>query len=188
MAEPQRKRWTNAEVAALPYDEWHRYELIDGELFVSTAARYEHQMTQHRISFDLTSWSDVRQLGQVIPTPGVIFSDASGVIPDLVWVSRERLVGMLDDAGHLQGAPELVIEVLSPGRANERRDREIKLSLYSRYGVEEYWILNWRARTVTIYRRAGTELVLLGRLGTADVLTSPLLPGFSVSVARIFTW
>jgi len=76
MAEPQRTRWTVADVEALPYDEWRRYEVIDGELFVSTAARYEHQMTSNRISFELTSWNDVTELGQVIPTPGVIFSQS----------------------------------------------------------------------------------------------------------------
>lgn len=194
MAEPQRKRWTNAEVEALPYDEWRRYEVIDGELFVSTAARYEHQMTSNRISFDLTRWNDESQLGQVIPTPGVIFSESNGVTPDLVWISRDRLAGLLDAAGHFQGAPELVIEVLSPGRANERHDREVKLKLYSTYGVLEYWLLDWRKRTVAVYRRAeltgqqAAQLRLIGSLGAPDTLTSPLLPGFSVSVARIFNW
>jgi len=105
-----------------------------------------------------------------------------------VWVSRERLAGLLDDAGHLQGAPELVIEILSPGSTNERRDRETKLALYSRYGVVEYWLLDWRTRIILVYRRAESKLALVERLGAADTLTSPLLPGFNVAIARLFTW
>jgi Uma2 family endonuclease len=193
MAEPQRKRWTVAEVKALPYDEWRRYEVIDGELFVSTAARYEHQMTQKQIIVDLDHWNDDTRLGQVIPTPGVIFAESDGVIPDVVWVSRERLANLLDGAGHLQGAPELAVESLSPGRATERRDRQVKLRLYATYGVEEYWLVDWRKRTIAVYRRVEAEgqparqLRLVSTLSANETLTSPMLPGFSVAVARLFT-
>jgi len=107
-------------------------------------------------------------------------------MPDVVWVSRERLALIADSAGHLRGAPELVIEVLSAGRANERRDRDTKLDLYGRYGVDEYWLLDWRARTVTIFRRSGAALGLVARLMSGDTLTTPLLPGFSLPVARLF--
>jgi Uma2 family endonuclease len=71
-------------------------------------------------------------------TPGLIFSDTDAVIPDVVWVSHERLARLEDEAGPLRGAPELVVEVLSPGALNERRDREAKRKLYSAYGVQEY--------------------------------------------------
>lgn len=62
--------------------------------------------------------------------PAIIFSDADNVIPDVVWASHERLKYLLDEAGHLTGAPELVVEVLSPGEKNEKRDKETKLKLY----------------------------------------------------------
>ena len=65
--------------------------------------------------------------------------------PDVVWVSKERLAAVLRRDGKLHGAPDLVIEVLSPGAKNERRDREAKLKLYARRGVREYWIINWHA-------------------------------------------
>ena len=61
--------------------------------------------------------------------PGLIFADDDDVAPDVVWISRERLAGTLDQTGHLHTAPELVVEVLSPGSVNERRDREVKLKL-----------------------------------------------------------
>jgi len=76
------------------------------------------------------------------------FAEDEDVIPDLVWISRERKALAMDEQGHFQAAPELVVEVLSPGPANERCDRELKLKLYSRQGVLEYWIVAWRLRMV----------------------------------------
>jgi Uma2 family endonuclease len=79
-----------------------------------------------------------------------------------------------------------MVEVLSPGAANKRRDRQLKLDLYSREGVLEYWIVDWQARTVRVYRRDQTVLQLVATLRGAEVLTSPLLPGFSCSISRFW--
>ncbi len=87
------------------------------------------------------------------PSRLLVFTDADNVIPDVVWVSRERLAVLLDEAGHLTGAPELVVEVLSPDNENDRRDRELKLKLYSERGVQEYWIIDWQKQQVEAYRR-----------------------------------
>jgi Uma2 family endonuclease len=104
----------------------------------------------------------------------------------VVWVSQERLDNGIDDAGHLVVAPELIVEVLSPGDLNEQRDKEIKPKLYSRYGVQEYWIVNWQLKTLEIYRRAAVQLQLVSTLLVGDTLTSPLLPDFSIPMAEIF--
>ncbi len=64
------------------------------------------------------------------------------MIPDVVWASNDCLERLLDEAGHLTAAPELVVEVLSPGKKNEKRERVAKLKLYSVQGVHEYWIVN----------------------------------------------
>jgi Uma2 family endonuclease len=79
-----------------------------------------------------------------------------------------------------------MVEVLSPGEQNEQRDKEIKLKLYSRYGIQEYWIVNWQQQTLAIYRRIDAQLQLVATLITGDTLTSPLSPGFSTPVAQIF--
>jgi len=76
--------------------------------------------------------------------------------------------------------------VLSAGVTNERRDRDAKLKLYSRQGVQEYWIADWRLKTLEIYRRENAQLKLQMTLLVTDMLTSPLLPGFSCSVDRLF--
>jgi Uma2 family endonuclease len=179
-------RWTIADLEVMPDDEWRRYEIIDGELFVSKAPRIEHQDVCNGFAVGLTNWNDQTGLGKVVPGPGLIFGEADAVIPDLVWVSRERLALIVGDDGHLHGAPELVVEVLSPGTANERRDREAKLKLYSVQGVREYWIADWRAQTVVVYRRREAQLHLEATLGRGDTLTSPLLPGFALAVERLF--
>ena len=119
-------------------------------------------------------------------TPGLVFAEDDDVAPDLIWASKRRLAETLGPDGHLHGPPELVVEVLSPGASNRRRDLEVKLKLYSRRGVEEYWIADWQARTVTVYRRSGAGLELGATLGADDALSSPLLPGFSCLVAKVF--
>jgi Uma2 family endonuclease len=179
-------RWTSADVALLAADEWKRYEIIDGDLFVTRAPHVGHQDSIGQIYARLLSWSSDTGLGKPLITPGIIFSDADNVIPDLVWVSNERLAKIIDSEGHLTDAPELVVEVLSVGSANERRDREAKLKLYSLEGIQEYWIVDWRLQQVEVYRRENTQLQLIATLLGADQIDSPLLPGFHCQVACFF--
>lgn len=181
----ERIRWTNADLELLP-DNGNRYEIIDGELFVTRAPHWRHQKTCGRIYAALDAWSQSTGLGEPGITPGIIFSDTDSVIPDVVWASNQRLAELLDDAGHLTAAPELIVEVLSAGAENERRDREVKLKLYSSRGVQEYWIVNWRLQQIEVYRRERATLKLIATLFGNDELTSPLLPGFSYPVAQIF--
>lgn len=168
----------------MPEDE-RRYEIIDGDLFVSRQPHWHHQATCGRIFALLDAWSLASGLGEASLAPGVILADDDDVAPDVVWAGADRLA-TLDESGKLRGVPELVVEVLSPGIVNERRDREAKLKLYARWGVEEYWIADWRARTVDVYRRDGPLLDPVARLSVGDTLESPLLPGFSAPLARLF--
>ena len=117
---------------------------------------------------------------------GVIFGDKDDVIPDVVWVSQEKYAVLLDQSGHLLGAPDLAIEVLSAGTDNEKRDREVKLKLYSSRGVLEYWIADWRKQQIEVYRRENGVLKLAMTLFATDTLTSPMLPEFSCLIAQIF--
>ncbi|MEH2433944.1 MAG: Uma2 family endonuclease [Nostoc sp.] len=181
----ERIRWTSADLELLP-DNGNRYEIIDGELFVTRAPHWGHQKASGNIYAELRTWSFSTGLGEAVPTPGIIFTDADNVIPDVVWVSKERLAILLDNEGHLTGAPELVVEVLSPGVQNERRDREVKLKLYASRGVQEYWILNWQLQQVEVYRREKAVLKLVATLFVTDDLSSPLLPNFVCTVARLF--
>ena len=179
-------RWTIRDVEALPDNEWIRYEIIDGELFVTRSPHCRHQKVTGRIFTVLDQWSLEHHQGEAFIMPGLIFSDSDNVSPDVVWVSRERLAQIEDEAGHLQGAPELAVEVLSPGKANEDRDRLAKLKLYSTQGVQEYWIVDRIAQRIEIYRRENSQLMLAVTLLASDRITSPLLPGFACEVAGLF--
>jgi len=88
--------------------------------------------------------------------------------------------------GKLYIAPEIAIEILSPGSANERRDRDLKRKLYAREGVEEYWIVDWRTKEIAIYRRDGSTLEPVLTLTDADALTSSLLPGFTFPINELW--
>jgi Uma2 family endonuclease len=180
-------RWTIRDLDAMPDDGgWKRYEIIDGELFVTRAPHIRHQAVAGKLHVRLENWSEQTGLGSAFQVPGVIFTPTDAVIPDVVWISQERLANGIDAAGHLTVSPELMVEVLSPGELNEQRDREVKLKLYSLHGVQEYWIVNWQQKTLEIYRRQDAQLQLVATLLESDTLTSPLLPGFSTPIAQIF--
>lgn len=180
-----RVRWTAADLELFP-DNGNRYEIVNGELLVTRAPDWRHQRASTRICTALDTWSLSTGLGEAVQAPGVIFTDADNVIPDVVWVSQERLAVLLDAAGYLTGAPELIVEVLSLGDENQRRDRELKLKLYSERGVQEYWMIDWQKRQMEVYRREQALLRLVNTLLPPDQVTSPLLPGFSYLISQLF--
>ncbi len=179
-------RWTRADLDLLP-DNGDRYEIIAGDLYVTRAPHWKHQDTINNLSTYLTLWTKKHQQGRVLQTPGLIFADEENVIPDVVWISDQKLATCVDESGHFTTAPELVIEVLSQAAKDIARDRQVKLKLYSRVGVKEYWIIDWQQQTVEIYRRSEVRLQLDCTLFAEDKLTSPLFPAFSLKVAEIFS-
>ena len=179
-------RWTSKDLELLPLNEGGRYEIIDGELYVTTQPSLEHQALCLELGAALLVWNRVSGLGAVYLAPGIIFPNDDNVAPDLVWVSRERLRALVGPDSKLHAAPDLVVEVLSPGADNEHRDRDVKLKLYSRRGVREYWIVDWLRRQVEAYRRDDMNLVLVSTLMEQDTLESPLLDGFSLPVRTLF--
>jgi Uma2 family endonuclease len=168
-------------------DDGNRYEIVDGELLVSKQPHVYHQEVCANVVVALGIWNDRSGLGAISVAPGLIFSDDQDVAPDVVWISLERRSMILGADGKFHGAPDLVIEVLSPGSTNERRDREAKLKLYSSRGVFEYWILDWKLHQVEVYRRDDTHhLALDCTLNDGNTLTSPLLEGFSRQISELF--
>jgi Uma2 family endonuclease len=179
--------WTAAHLDGFPQPlDDTRYEIIDGVLHVSTQPSYQHQLVGKRVSRAIDEWSESVGEAESNVAPGVIFAERQAVAPDVVWVSRQRLPAALGDDGKLHAAPDLVVEVLSPGSDNAKRDRETKTLLYSQWGVHEYWLLDWRARSVTVYRRRDAVLDVVTTLYEGDTLQSPLLPGFSCLLRRLF--
>ena len=112
---------TIADLESMPED-GNRYEVIEGELFVSRAPSLKHQDVVVNLIFAFKKYLGETPIGKVWPGPGVIFSDLSGVIPDVVYISDERRREIATGA-RVSGAPDLIVEILSPGTENERRDR-----------------------------------------------------------------
>ncbi len=180
------ERWTTADLARFPDDDGLRYEIINGELHVSKAPNWYHQVVAERLARALGNWNDMSGGGEVVSTPGIILIDEDNLIPDVIWISNERLATALGSDGKLHELPELIVEVLSPGIANMRRDREEKLDVYARHDVQEYWIVDWPQRTCEVYRRDGDTLRLVETLSNDNVLRSPLFMGFELMVAALF--
>ena len=178
-------KWQTSDLELLP-ENCDRYEIIEGELYMTRAPHWQHQKTIGKINKFLDIWSTEKKLGETIINPGIIFSDEDNVIPDLIWISNERLTNSIDKSGHLTNAPELIVEVLSTQINDIKRDKETKLKLYSNRGVREYWIVDWRLKEVEIYRRFQGKLTFINTLIHDDIITSDLLPDFSCQVSEFF--
>ena len=154
-------------------DDGNRYEAIEGNSYMTPAPTFRHQRVSHRLAKALDEVLEQPGHGVVVPAPfGVEFpATGEGVQPDLLFVSNERR-GLITDAG-LTGAPDLVVEILSPSTAS--RDRGLKLRLYERQGVREYWIVDPDENAVDVWRfgedPAHERLMatLPVRLGTEEV-------------------
>ncbi len=141
--------WQDAQ--QLP-DDGRRYEAIGGKLFVTAAPSFRHTRIAHRLAVALDRLLEQPGLGIVSQAPGVEFpATREGVQPDLVFLSRARR-GIVAKEG-LRGAPDLVIDILSPSTAE--RDRGLKLDLYERQGVAEYWIVDPEEEAVDVWRFEG---------------------------------
>lgn len=175
---------TIADWEAMP-DDGNRYEIIEGELFVSCSPGLTHQIVSDNIVVLLRNFLKLNAIGFAISTPGLILSRHSGVIPDIVYFSNERRERVVSGE-RLTGAPDLVIEILSLGAQNIRRDRVAKRLLYAKHGVREYWMIDHHFRAVEIYRLEGTSLEFAAAFRDNDELSTAVLPGFSCPVGEIF--
>ena len=176
---------TIADWDAMPHGDGKIYEIIEGELFVSCSPGLTHQRVLANLITLFVIFLRDNQIGEYVPTPGLIFSEYSGVVPDLVFFLNQKSDAIITGE-KLTGPPDLVIEILSPGSANIRRDRVDKLHLYSKYRVPEYWIADPGNLTLDQYVSDDYSLKLSKTLQTEDILSSSAIPGFSCLVSDIF--
>ena len=175
---------TAADLEAMP-DDGNRYELFEGELFVSRAPSLTHQRVLGNLHALLRAYLDQNPLGEVLLTPGVIFDESNSAIPDAVFLTNRQVSGVGSGERILE-APELIVEIVSPGRENARRDREVKRQVYGKHGVSEYWVADPEKRILEVYTLQGRTLKLAAALTGADELTTPILPGFTCTADQIF--
>ena len=161
-----------------------RYELIDGELLVmEPAPTPSHQRVAVNLTVLLAPFARVHGLGEVLVAPtDVRLSDTNVVQPDILFVSAARASIITERDVH--GAPDLVVEIASP--ATRQRDRSVKMELYARYGVAEYWLADPTAATVETLRLEDGRMVATGRYSRTDTFPTPLLPGLAIDLREIF--
>ena len=173
--------FTYEDYCNMPEDE--RYELIDGELIMVAAPRRVHQGTSRNISTPLDTYAKGNRLGEMYYAPtDVILSNTNVVQPDILFVSRERSHILADEG--IRGAPDLVIEILSPSTA--QLDRVRKRELYARFRVPEYWQVDIDEYNVLVLTLAADDYETAGLYGLGETLVSRLLPGFRLDVDDIF--
>lgn len=174
-------KFTHADLLVMP-DDGKRREIMDGELYVTPSPRFNHQSALIKLIAAFIRYLDKHPIGEVYPAPlDVIFSEHDVVEPDIIFVLKEHRQILQD---WVRGAPDLVVEILSP--TTKTIDRGPKLKAYARYGVAEYWIVDPAERAVEIYRLTVTGYQLTRSFSEEESLTSPMLPGFELQVARLF--
>ena len=185
---PVGQKLTVQELWALFPGEYHvRHELIGGEHFVTPTPVTRHQLLVGRLSFEIELYLRAHPgIGQLFGVPlDVVLSAHDVVEPDLILIASDQMEILTPK--NVQGAPALVIEVLSP--STRRRDLGIKRELFNRGGVREYWIVDGRLNRIQVHRRnADGVLTMVGQLeaGVDDVLTTPILPGLELRLGTLF--
>jgi len=181
-----RIKFTYEDYKSLPESETRRYELLGGELVMVPSPTEYHQRISGNLEFILRQFVRGRDFGHVYDAPlDVVLGEGKErevVQPDILYISRERSRIITEE--EIRGAPDLVIEILSPATAE--RDRTYKKTLYARHGVKEYWIVDPGARSVEVFSLGEKGFELVKAYGADEVLTSPLLPGLAVPLKDVF--
>jgi len=184
LVEPQTetRRVTYADYAAMP-DDGHRYQVIEGTLSMTPAPNVAHQNSLENLLDVVRRHVRSARMGKVHIAPiDVVLSDENVVQPDLIFIAADRLKIITE--ANVQGAPDLVVEVLSPGSA--RIDRVQKRDLYARFGVREYWLVSPEAHTIEVLALRGQTFERLGLFGAGDAIRSDVLIDLAFKIDGVF--
>lgn len=179
---PAQGKWTLEDWQRLPDDSW-RYEVINGVLYMTPPPRTRHQRILTVLSAQMWFHAHQHKLGEVISSPCAVQlpNQPVPVQPDILFVraGRADIIGET----HVEGAPDLVVEILSP--SNWLYDRREKFTLYQEAGVGEYWIVDPDQQTVEVFLLREEAYASLGRWGVGEEARSETLAGFAVPVADL---
>lgn len=160
-----------------------RFELLDGELVMAPAPLLYHQFILRKLLNAMSGYVEEHELGELFCSPAdVVLSETDVVQPDILFVSRQRSQILKSES--VQGAPDLVVEILSPSTAE--LDKTTKLELYAQHGVREYWIADPDAKTIMVLLRGEHRFEVEGIYGKGHTLQSPTLEGFRVQMEEVF--
>lgn len=176
-----KKKYTYEDYLKTPDDK--RYELIEGELYMTPSPNTRHQKISRELEFRLMKFVKEKGLGEVFDAPFDVYLDEENVVqPDILFVSNDRLEIIGED--NIKGAPDLVIEILSENTAY--RDTIQKKMLYARFGVKEYWIVAPKEEIIEVYVLRERDYTLSCTYHKEDVAASRVIDGFKVELREIF--
>ncbi len=181
MTAPTSLRFTYEDYLLLPED--RRYEIIDGDLFMTPAPTPYHQQVAFYLARALSNHVEAERFGRVVIAPcDVVLSPTDIVQPDILFIASTRL--SIIGEKYVSQAPDLVVEVLSPATAD--RDQDFKKKLYARFGVREFWLADPDKKTVEVLVNTGEGFRRQSLFGIGQSLFSPLLPGLEIPIAEVF--
>jgi Uma2 family endonuclease len=176
-------KFTYEDYKNIPESENQRYELLGGELYMAPAPIPYHQHISKRLFHCLYKHVRENDSGEVYYSPiDVRLSNEDVVQPDILFIAKDRLSIIHEDAIH--GAPDLLLEILSPATAE--RDRTLKKTLYARSGVKEFWIVDPITKTIEVFSLAHQGYQLFKRFKIAQKLRSPTLAHLEITLREIF--
>lgn len=165
-------------------DDGNRYEIIDGEVYVTAAPSGPHQRAVTRLARYLDTHAEENGLGEVYVSPfAVVFSPSDVFEPDVVFISRARSA-MIDTRGVMRGTPDLCIEVAS--ESTRRHDRTVKFERYAHFRLPEYWIVDPAMQTVAVFVLENGVYTMLPIVGGDDRIVSPALPDLELRASALF--
>ena len=176
-----RIKFTYEDYCNAPEDK--RYELNDGDLILVPSPNRQHQTTTLDLAAEIRQFTRRTGIGRAFIAPfDIVFSNYDVVQPDVIFVSNERQGIITPD--NIQGAPDLVIEVLSPSTAH--RDRTFKRALYARHGVREFWLVDTDAHTIEVLQLEEEGYRTVATYSAGQTLTSPTLTDFTLDIDDLF--
>jgi Uma2 family endonuclease len=177
----EKKKYTYEDYLKTPEDV--RYELIEGELLMTPSPMTQHQRISRKIEFILEKFVAENKLGEVFDAPIDVYLDDENVVgPDILFISNDRsnIIG----EKNIQGAPDLVIEIIS--KSSAYRDMVQKKKLYAKHGAKEYWIVIPEEGLIEIYALADNKYNLHKAYNRNETLESPCLKGLNIRLSDIF--
>ena len=175
-------KFTYKDYKSLPESETKRYELMEGELIMVPSPNEYHQRVSGRLEFILRAFVEGKNLGRVYYAPLDVHLGEDVVQPDILFISRERFSIITEE--EIQGAPDLVIEILSPATAE--RDQTYKKTLYARHGGREYWIVDPEEKTIKVMTLGKAGFESSGTYKKSDVLKSSIFSGLTINLPEVF--
>ncbi len=179
---PEKQSYTYKDYASLP--EGAPYQLIGGQLIMTPSPIPYHQKVSKKLEFMLYEYVELKNhLGEIFDSPiDVYLEEKETYQPDIIFISKERLEIIKEQK--IEGAPDLVIEILSPSTAYY--DLRHKKEIYAKHGVKEYWIVDPIEKNIEVYENKNREFIIIQIVRKKGKIRSTIISGFELEIETIF--